>query len=943
MQRLILFILCTCLLFACAPISSAPASTATSTSQPAIGATATLHPAVSTQTPVPVPTLAGLAGIPAPDEEFIAAMVSENYLRVTGLARAQVQIVYREHRAASGESFVVMLDETTGVPLAVYTDQWGKSTLKFFGRQVGIVMGTDTADEITPAEMAVMREFERGTIAAGNYWAENEPARGEIDEYHRERIDAITDNLLEAGISDIVTHGILHGYPDWLVDGGFSKDELREIMRARIQFAIDNNPHATLFVVVNEPYVDDNEWRERDPFYRAWGSHEYIVEAFQMARDYAREQNRDIELIYNDSDNHYQIGSTSTISRRITTMLYQKGLIDYVGMQTHIGEWRPNAFDDFMLGQMPAEFAYYKNLGVPVLITELTYQPDPNYLLSEATHTLSPEELEARLSFVFGEVVRMAVESGNVRGITFWGLTDKWFKLDDVNWYMIFDEDGQPKQSYYAVLRALYAGLPAPASETVDFSSNPQSLDAVTQLSAWLDEFTHAYGGTVTVNGLVMDAPSLQAAILANPDDFTTSKTIADQEAIFLLVNDIPIAMRLADGVWQEASMARLSEMAKVTFEFSPRIVGDRFSEYTAALQRVAGRGARFTFPGEMDTCRIYNDFTPQDWRNIIENWEQIQSSLNAGKVPSGYPYKWDGVYQIVDFAMTYVEAPQFRAQHLVESRLNYCMLAESIIGLWEKERFSKDEMLKVLEFVVRTRVLQFPTIKDWTVQDEMISAHIQWTNNGNNRYQFWINATGKTPQELTLLTADWVKRDNPNARTYVTEDNLLDFSNPISNALRRAFKPYIEAIVQNNLNAQGEKRVDYIVSENNLSVHYPLQTEQMQAQIDAWRELGLTVGSAETMVYIDQQSIRESLTLGGATMIPPSERFAVQAEMYRQLLTLYLQNDVPVFGLGGIDDYNAWTNDVGWRDTDPLLFDDDLRAKPAYYAIVQVLYERLP
>jgi len=122
-------------LFACAPISSAPASTATSTSQPAMGATATLHPAVSTQTPVPVPTLPGLDGIPAPEEEFITAMVSENYLRVMGLARKQVQIVYREHDAASGESFVVMLDETTGVPLAFYTDQWEKSTLKFLGRQ----------------------------------------------------------------------------------------------------------------------------------------------------------------------------------------------------------------------------------------------------------------------------------------------------------------------------------------------------------------------------------------------------------------------------------------------------------------------------------------------------------------------------------------------------------------------------------------------------------------------------------------------------------------------------------------------------------------------------------------------------------------------------------------------------------------------------------------
>jgi len=73
--------------------------------------------------------------------------------------------------------------------------------------------------------------------------------------------------------------------------------------------------------------------------------------------------------------------------------------------------------------------------------------------------TISQDEFERNLSHVYEAVFRIAIESGNVHGVTFWGLTDKYYKLDNVNWYGIFDEYGQPKQSYYIVLRFLYEGI----------------------------------------------------------------------------------------------------------------------------------------------------------------------------------------------------------------------------------------------------------------------------------------------------------------------------------------------------------------------------------------------------------------------------------------------------------------------------------------------------
>ena len=95
-------------------------------------------------------------------------------------------------------------------------------------------------------------------------------------------------------------------------------------------------------------------------------------------------------------------------------------------------------------------------------------------------------------------------------------------------------------------------------------------------------------------------------------------------------------------------------------------------------------------------------------------------------------------------------------------------------------------------------------------------------------------------------------------------------------------------------------------------------------------------------MVFIDSKSIEGSLSLKNVELVPAEKRKQVQAEMYSALLNLYLKKGIKVFGFGGIDDYNAWTNDVGW-DTEPLLFDKDFHAKQSYYAIVQTLYQQLP
>ncbi|MEI7846686.1 MAG: endo-1,4-beta-xylanase [Chloroflexota bacterium] len=487
----------------------------------------------------------------------------------------------------------------------------------------------------------------------------------------------------------------------------------------------------------------------------------------------------------------------------------------------------------------------------------------------------------------------------------------------------------------------LATATPAP-TPTITLTPGPELISNAKDLPVWVEEFVHAYGGKVMVNGVVMNASQLAGDIRTNSDKYIASKKVNGVEISFITLNDIPIALREYRGQWQEASMAKLSKFAGIIFEFSPGVPPNHYPEYSFTLRKVAGEYSRFTFPSEMDTCHIFNGFSPANWKSIITQWQDVEQDLNHGKIPNDYPYQWQEVYDIMNLVHEIVDNPQFRAQHLVENRQNYCMLADSIINLWENEKFSQKDMLKILEFVVRTRVIKFPEVLFWDVQDEMIAGDVEWTVNKDDKYRFWLNATGKTPSELTLMVADWVKKDNPNAKTYITESDIFNFSNPMGKWFRDAFDPYIKEVVQNNIGANSKKRVDGIIDENNLSIHYPLDILKIKTTIEYYNSLGLEIGGSETMVFTDLESIQGSLQIKKIELVPLENRRRAQADMYSKMLNLYLEAGIKIFGFAGFADLSAWTEANGW-DTKPLLFDKEFRAKPAYYAIVQVLYSRLP
>ncbi|MEI7846683.1 MAG: endo-1,4-beta-xylanase [Chloroflexota bacterium] len=448
MKTISSLILLTILLASCAPVV-VPAS-ATATLTPAQPATLTPFPtATPAPTPTPVTYIEGLDHIPIPDSAFIDEIVSGNYLRVMGLTREQVTLVYIKQGV-----FVVMLDQTTDTPLAVYVDgAWQNISLKFLGKQAGISIGSDTVGDPTPEDIAIIADRNFVMMSDFSEWRRTEPQPGQIELDQTAQMVIYKDRLNKLGITEYYASAAIYQmfWPDWLMTGDYSQQQLREFMQRRIQYMIDNNSDASALEVVNEPYLEGNPEHMQDIFYKKWGnSYDYISEAFQMARDYSRANRKNIRLFFNENDNHYPIGLTSQNSRKIVSMLKQKGLIDFVGMQMHVGEWRKGAFDELMVPGIQVELDFYQKLGVPVEFTEVTYKPSDEEL------KLSEDVFNVRLAHVYEMILKIALER-NITSIVFWGVSDRHFP--ETGNFHLFDVNGQPRLAYYTVLKTLFEAI----------------------------------------------------------------------------------------------------------------------------------------------------------------------------------------------------------------------------------------------------------------------------------------------------------------------------------------------------------------------------------------------------------------------------------------------------------------------------------------------------
>ncbi len=260
--------------------------------------------------------------------------------------------------------------------------------------------------------------------------------------------------------------------PDWFFKEGYADDGewvTEEIMLQRMENYIKNvfaaleeeYPTVDIYAydVVNEAWTDQGTPRtageqgqsgsSNSAWVQVFGDNSFIEPAFEYARKYAPEG---CKLYYNDY-NEYMTQKTDAIVA-MATSLKEKGLIDGIGMQSHLdARSGSDAFPS--ISAYEKAVAAFAETGLDIQVTEL----DVTIPGSADTN------LEVQAQY-YSDIMDICVKyADNISAVVFWGVTD------DQSWRasqypLIFDAEFQAKPAYYSIIDDIEYTTPEPTTES---------------------------------------------------------------------------------------------------------------------------------------------------------------------------------------------------------------------------------------------------------------------------------------------------------------------------------------------------------------------------------------------------------------------------------------------------------------------------------------------
>jgi len=315
---------------------------------------------------------------------------------------------------------------------------------------------------------------------------------------------------------------------------------------------------------------------------------------------------------------------------------------------------------------------------------------------------------------------------------------------------------------------------------------------------------------------------------------------------------------------------------------------------------------------GGFDVKETYSRFGVDGWRRVLSNWDSIKSELDSGRVPD-FPYRWTTSDAMVNLAET--TGMKIRAQHLFYG----VDIPQSIID----GNFSNDQLKKIAEFLVKTRVNKYKgKIAEWDVADEPAGDLVG--GGGNNR-KYWYDHLG---QGILDDVARWTKTLDPDAKLVMVEDhviegttmpNAINFFKQISGKFWELATHFKEAGVP----------IDKIGIENNLWIYRAPSKEQIAAVLKRVQDLGFGLASTEATVgsYQEEGFYKEMTTNN-----PVANPDELQAKVFADLASAYIEAGGD-FALGGVTDATVWTA-VKSPKGRSAIFDADRKPKPSFFAL---------
>jgi endo-1,4-beta-xylanase len=475
-------------------VSTIPTETPIPSDTPIPTITVTSTP-TETPTATPIPTLEGFPGIPdprisnpelfdlgkpdAPIPQFVNAMKMAG-IEVTG-EQVDAEITSHELKDKDGNSFVVAVynldpDPTqTGetlegsIPLIIAGKnengewQWEKTYLKNLGKIVGIKMGIIIEGygyDNNIIQNTLYNEFNFALVDYDNQWKFNEPEKDIFNygDQHKVWVNPHgAVNFANTHDMEIMFNNIIfvESYPDWLINGSFSKEELKQIVQTYIKKTIAEFINdVKIWTVINEFHSGTYPWVLSDKLANVFG-YDLIDFAFQTAR----EADPSAILIYNDGQNHTQRGmpnGTFYVSTyKIVQRLKSQNLIDGVGLHMHIDGNNPPTKND-VINTM-------KSYGVAVYITEFDVNLKDVFGTNEKRYSVQAK--------IFGDMMEACIESDVCKVFNQFSVGDKYSWIENATSYdkyskngdpTAFDDKLDPKPAYYALLQSMMESITNP-------------------------------------------------------------------------------------------------------------------------------------------------------------------------------------------------------------------------------------------------------------------------------------------------------------------------------------------------------------------------------------------------------------------------------------------------------------------------------------------------
>ena len=227
----------------------------------------------------------------------------------------------------------------------------------------------------------------------------------------------------------------------------------------------------------------------------------------------------------------------------------------------------------------------------------------------------------------------------------------------------------------------------------------------------------------------------------------------------------------------------------------------------------------------------------------------------------------------------------------------------------------SREILLSRIENHIKTIVSRYKgKIDSWDVVNEVID------DNGNLRDSQYLKIIGS--DEYIRKAFQWAREADPRAKLFINDYNI-EYKGPKQDALYNLVKTMKDEGVP----------IDGVGLQAHISVGFPTVNDIRNA-IRRFASLGVKVQITEL-----------DMSIYGSSSDPKKEAdreiLLEQAAKYRELFTMFQEEatagNLDMVVLWGLSDDRTWLNNfpVAGRTDYPLLFGKDLRAKPAYWAIM--------